>query len=158
MDFYTRKVFARIPSDDTTSMDGKRFFQQGYEVIAGGLRAANWINITANNLPDTKNKAYSYTPFMFSGGERGGPLATYLWSATRRPNMQLWTGTQVRRLIRTGSRVTGVEVEPFINGGYVGRALVKPTTGRVILSAGVYGTAKILFRSELYLIEVIEHC
>lgn len=86
---------------------------------------------------------------MFSGGERGGPLATYLKTASERPNFRLITDTSVRRLIRSGGRVTGVEIEgnPATGHGYAGVVNVTASTGRVILSAGVFGTAKVLFRS-----------
>lgn len=43
--------------------------------------------------------------------------------------------------------MTGAEVETSGKGGYSGTITVTPNTGRVILSAGVFGTAKILFRS-----------
>lgn len=141
------KVFSRIPGSDVPSMDGQRYLQQGYEVIAGALEKANWTNLTANDQPDSKQKVFSFTPFMFSGGERGGPMATYLVSASARDNFNLWANTMVRRVIRTGGQVTGVEVEPVTEDGYRGIVNITPGTGRVILSAGTFGTPKILFRS-----------
>ncbi|KAL1957005.1 hypothetical protein VTO42DRAFT_6494 [Malbranchea cinnamomea] len=141
------KVFARIPGSDIPSMDGKRYLQQGYEVIAGALRDAHWVNVTANDHPDDKQRTFSYTPFMFSGGERGGPMATYLVTASQRDNFKLWMNTMVRRVIREGGHITGVEVEPVTEDGYRGIVNVTPGTGRVILSAGTFGTPKILFRS-----------
>ena len=146
-------MFSRIPGSDVPSMDGKRYLQQGYEVLAGALEAANWTNLTANDEPDSKQKVFSYTPFMFSGGERGGPLATYLVSASERDNFNLWTNTMVRRVIRTAGRITGVEVEPLTEDGYRGIVNLTPDTGRVILSAGAFGTPKILFRSKFFI-----HC
>ncbi len=74
-------------------------------------------------------------------------MATYLVSASKRPEFTLWMNTPVRRLIRTGGHVTGVELE-CSSSGYIGNISVTPNTGRVILSAGTFASAKILLRSE----------
>lgn len=144
----TSRVFSRIPGTDTPSKDGKRYLQQGFNVISGGLANAGWKSVTANNVPNQKNHTYTHTPFMFSNGERGGPMATYLVTANARSNFDLWTGTAVKRVIRTGGHITGVEVEAYEEGGYVGTVNVTSITGRVILSAGTFGSAKILMRSK----------
>jgi cellobiose dehydrogenase (acceptor) len=141
------RVFSRIPGTDAPSTDGKRYYQQGFDVLAGGLGKGGWSKVTANSSPDRKNRTYSNAPFMFSGGQRGGPLATYLTSAKKRSNFNLWLNTSVRRVIREGGHITGVEVEPFLAGGYKGIVNVTATSGRVILSAGTFGSAKILMRS-----------
>lgn len=75
-------------------------------------------------------------------------MATYLVTANARSNFKLWTGTAVKRVIRTGGHVTGVEVEAYRDGGYVGVVNVTPGSGRVILSAGTFGSAKLLLRSK----------
>ncbi|KAI1369675.1 fungal cellulose binding domain-containing protein [Xylaria arbuscula] len=143
----TSRVFSRIPGTDAPSKDGKRYLQQGFDVISSGLADAGWTSVTANNVPDQKNHTYTHTPFMFSNGERGGPMATYLVTANARSNFDLWTGTGVKRVVRTGGHITGVEVEAYEEGGYVGTVNVTATTGRVVLSAGTFGSAKILMRS-----------
>lgn len=128
-------------------MDGKLYLQQGYNVIAGGLAASGWENITANNVPDEKNHTFAHTPYMYIHGERGGPMATYLVTANARSNFDMWLNTTVNRVIRNGSLITGVEVEAFLPGGYTGVVNVTANTGRVILSAGTFNTPKILYRS-----------
>ncbi|OCL14160.1 cellobiose dehydrogenase, partial [Glonium stellatum] len=139
----TSRVFSRIPGTDHPSMDGKLYYQQGFEVLSSALAAAGWKNVTANEVPDQKNMTFSHTPYMFSNGERGGPLATYLVTASKRKNFALWMNTAVRRVVRTGGHVTGIELE----SGYCGVVNVTAGTGRVILSAGTFGSTKILFRS-----------
>ncbi|ORY64787.1 fungal cellulose binding domain-containing protein [Pseudomassariella vexata] len=141
------RVFSRIPGTDHPSMDGTLYLQQGFNVLASGLKAGGWAEITANSVPDQKNHTYAHTPYMFSNGERGGPMATYLVSAHARSNFKLWTDTTVKRVIRTGGHITGVEVEPQAAGGYAGVVNVTPISGRVILSAGTFGSAKLLLRS-----------
>lgn len=142
------RVFSRIPGTDHPSKDGKLYYQQGFDVLAGGLATAGWQNITANQQPDAKNHTFSHTPYMFSNGERGGPMATYLVTANARSNFKLWMNTAVKRVVRQGGHITGLEVEAFGDGGYAGVVNVTKVTGRVILSAGTFGSAKLLLRSK----------
>lgn len=74
-------------------------------------------------------------------------MATYLVTASARPNFKLWMNSTVEKVIRTGGHITGVQVSAYGNGGYQGIVNVTPKTGRVILSAGTFGSAKILLRS-----------
>lgn len=74
-------------------------------------------------------------------------MATYLVTASKRANFGMWENTSVRRVIRVGGHITGVEVEPYASGGYTGIVNVTAVTGRVVLSAGTFGTTKILMRS-----------
>lgn len=140
-------MFSRIPGTDAPSVDGKRYLQEGFNVLSGGLKSSGWTEVTANNSPDKKNRTVAHSPFMFSGGERGGPLATYLASASNRGNFKMWLNTAVKRVIREGGHITGVEVEAFRDGGYKGIINVTSISGRVVLSAGTFGSAKLLLRS-----------
>jgi len=140
------RTFERIPFTDRPSMDGVLYKPQGYDIIGGALAASGWDNITANAEPASKNFTFSHPEHMFSGGERGGPLATYLVTASERDNFQLVHSTAVNRVVRTGSQITGVELQAYLKGGQCGVVKVK-TGGKVILSAGAFGTPKILFRS-----------
>lgn len=83
---------------------------------------------------------------MFSNGERGGPMATYLVDAKELPNFTLMVNTTVNRVIRDGTAATGVEVQAFLPGGQCGDIKLA-TGGNVILAAGAFGSPKILFRS-----------
>ncbi|KAK4448586.1 cellobiose dehydrogenase [Podospora aff. communis PSN243] len=141
------RVFSRIPGSDAPSTDGRRYYQEGFNVLSTGLKNAGWTQVTANSSPDAKNRTVAHSPFMFSGGERGGPLATYLASASKRGNFKLWLNTAVKRVIREGGHITGVEVEAFRDGGYAGVIPVTSVTGRVVLSAGTFGSAKLMLRS-----------
>ena len=140
------RVFNRIPFTEFPSADGILYKPQGYDVVAGALAAAGWENVTADDVPAKKNFTLSHPNQMFSHGERGGPMATYLVTASERKNFKLITNTTVNRVVRSGSKITGVEIEAFLKGGQCGTVKVK-STGKVILSAGAFGTPKILFRS-----------
>ena len=145
----TNRVFSRIPGTYTPSADGKIYLPQGYNVIANGLKQSGWTEVAANSDPGRKNRTFTHTPYMYSHGERGGPLATYLVTANARNNFKLWTKTSVKRVIRNGGHIIGVEVEPYLDGGYVGIVNITSVTGRVVLSAGTFGSAKLLLRSKL---------
>lgn len=150
-------VFSRIPGTDRTSTDGA--FAPGYDggwaPVADALTAGGWREVRANEEPEEKNHTFSYANFFIVDGQRNGPQATYLVSASRRSNFHMAMNTMVRRAVRdaSGARVTGVEVEPGDTAGADGSALcsgvvnVTPGKGRVILSGGYFGTAKMLFRS-----------
>ncbi|EHL03777.1 putative Cellobiose dehydrogenase [Glarea lozoyensis 74030] len=142
----TERVFSRIPGTDHPSMDGQRYLQSGYDVIADGLANAGWKYVTANDAPSEKNRTFAHAPHMFSGGERGGPMATYLVTANGRSNFHMWLNTSVERIQRDGGHATGLDVVAFNNGGRVGTVKLAPK-GRVVLSAGAFGTPKLLFRS-----------
>lgn len=151
------RVFSRIPGTDRPSTDGA--FAPGYDggwaVVADALRAANWSEVKGNLEADQKNRTFSYPNFFIKDGQRDGPHATYLVSASQRSNFKMMMNTMVRRVVRNGSYITGVEVEPSATGALdvsnpgvcAGEIPVMPQGGRVILSGGFFGTAKMLLRS-----------
>jgi cellobiose dehydrogenase (acceptor) len=141
----TDRVFKRIPGTDTPSVDGKRYKQEGFNVLAKAFTADGWKSVTANDVPAQKDRVFSHSPFMYENGQRQGPLGSYLVTATGRSNFKLWMNTAVRRVIRTGGKATGVELDGGV-GGYCGTVKLN-AGGRVILSAGTFGSAKVLFRS-----------
>ena len=143
----TDRVFSRIPGTDHPSMDGKRYLTDPFDVIRMGLAASNWTEVTANDVPAMKNRTYAHPPHMFSGGERGGPMATYLVSAMGRSNFHLWINTSVERINRVGGHAVSLDLVATSDGGRQGTVSLTPTTGRVVLSAGAFGTPKLLFRS-----------
>lgn len=82
---------------------------------------------------------------QFINGKRGGPVATYLQTALARSNFVYKDYTLVSNVIRNGSTITGVKT----NNTALGPNGVIPLNpnGRVILSAGSYGSPRILFQS-----------
>jgi cellobiose dehydrogenase (acceptor) len=141
----TDRVFKRIPGTDTPSVDGKRYKQEGFEVLSTAFKSAGWKQVTANDVPEQKHNVFSHSPFMYENGQRQGPLGSYLVTASQRSNFKLWLNTAVRRVVRSGGKATGVELDGG-NGGYCGTVNLNPG-GRVILSAGTFGSTKLLFRS-----------
>lgn len=151
MEAATGRVFDRIPGTWHPSQDGEVYYAQGFNTLAAGLNASGWDYVVPNDSPDMKNRTFGHSTFMYSNGERGGPLATYLASAAARSNVfTLWTDTAVNRIVRDGSLATGVEVTCSGDGGYTGTVNLTPGTGRVVVSAGAFGTPKLLFRSKYH--------
>jgi cellobiose dehydrogenase (acceptor) len=136
------RVFKRIPGTDTPSMDGKRYKQEGFDVLSGALGADGWKSVVANDQQNQKNRVYSHSPFMYENGQRQGPLGAYLPTSLARKNFKLLMNTMARRVVRTGGKATGVELE----SGYCGTVNLNPG-GRVILSSGTFGSTKLLYRS-----------
>lgn len=144
----TERAFKRIPGTWQPSMDRELYLHQGYDVLTKGLSASGWEYVVGNDVPERKNRTFGHGQFMFSGGQRSGPLATYLASAVARPDVfSLWTDTAVDRIVRKGAHATGVEVSCSAGTGYSGTVNLTPGKGRVIVSAGAFGTPKLLFRS-----------
>ncbi|KAJ1308933.1 hypothetical protein OPQ81_004617 [Rhizoctonia solani] len=139
------KVKARLPATDTPSTDGKRYLTQVYDVVKSILDKQNYSAITINNNPNAKDHVYGYPGYYVQGGKRTGPMDTYLKTAKTRSNFKLLSNTKVLSLVRNGAQITGVQTD---NKSINGNGVIQLTSkGRVILSAGPFGTAKILFGS-----------
>ncbi|KAJ7363784.1 cellobiose dehydrogenase [Mycena albidolilacea] len=141
---YTAALKARLPPTDAPSTDGKRYLEEVSNVVAQLLIPQGYRNVTINNSPNDKDHIYGYSAYDFVKGKRGGPVATYLQTSLARKNFQLKLNTYVWNVIRNGSQITGVKTND--TGVQDGIYPLKPG-GRVILSAGTYGSARILFRS-----------
>ncbi|RYO74473.1 hypothetical protein DL764_010817 [Monosporascus ibericus] len=142
------RVFSRIPGTTRPSMDGGLYMHQGVDVLSGAFEAAGWENVPEpNSAPTKKNHTFGATTYMFANGERGGPLATYLVSAAERENFSLLMNQSVRRAIRMGGYVTGLELDCVQPDGNLGVVSLTPGTGRAIFAAGTFGSAKLLLRS-----------
>lgn len=144
----TERVFTKIPGTHVPSSDGMLNLQQGAGVLEYAYETAGWARETSNDTPEQKTqmRVFTNTTFMYGNGERGGPMATYLVEADARSNFELWQNTMVERVIRDGSKVTGLELKSMGDGGRDGSVSIS-SNGGVVLSAGAFGTPKILFRS-----------
>ncbi|QRV90517.1 GMC oxidoreductase [Ceratobasidium sp. AG-Ba] len=72
-------------------------------------------------------------------------MDTYLKTARARPNFTLLTGTKALSVLRNGNQITGVQTDNASAGDNGVFTLTKK--GRVILAAGVFGTARLLYQS-----------
>ncbi len=78
-------------------------------------------------------------------GKRAGPVATYFRTAKTRKSFTYKQYVYVLNVVRNGAQIIGVKT----NDTSLGPDGVIPltTNGRVVLSAGSFGTPRILFRS-----------
>lgn len=76
-----------------------------------------------------------------NNGIRFSAYNAFLEPVRNRPNLVIWTGTEVSRLVITDGRVTGVEVLRK------GQPVTVSCRGEVVLSAGAIGTPVILMAS-----------
>ncbi|KAG8929895.1 hypothetical protein FRC02_004902 [Tulasnella sp. 418] len=138
------KLKAKLPSTDVPSPDGKRYLDQVYDVVKTLLNSKGYNPATINDNADWKDSVYGHPAYNFVGGKRSGPL-TYLRSSKTRANFNVMTYTNVIGVVRNGAAVTGVRIN---NTAYGGNGIVPLTTkGRVVLSAGAFGSPRILFQS-----------
>ncbi len=98
--------------------------------------AAGYQRVDDHNAPNATGAGP--TPMNTIDGIRQSTALTYLAQARRRPNLTIRSGVLVDRVVLEGKRAVGIR-------------LAKPAevlhAGRVILSAGTYGSPAILMRS-----------
>ncbi|KAJ7049422.1 cellobiose dehydrogenase [Mycena amicta] len=141
-----------LPPTDAPSTDGKRYLEQVSTVVANLLTPQGYRSATINDSPNQKDHVYGFAAYDFIGGQRGGPVATYLQTALARKNFQLQMYTNVMNVVRNGSQITGVITNDtsVLNGFFPLNPNVRTTVNTratLILSQGTYGSARLLFRS-----------
>ncbi|KAF8543135.1 hypothetical protein BDD12DRAFT_774183 [Trichophaea hybrida] len=139
----TERARKRIPGTYNPSQDGKIWFPESFDVLGRMVKSMGWTKVAANQDVDRKNRAFSRTPFMNIRGERGGPMESYLLEALPRRGFEIWYGARVERVIRKKGVVSGVE---FIKDGER-QEVHLAKGGKAILSAGTFGSPKILWQS-----------
>jgi cellobiose dehydrogenase (acceptor) len=133
----------RIPGTTKPGTDGRMWFGEAFEVFGDMVRREGWTEVEANRHMDCKRNCFARVPFSNFHGERGGPLGSYFLEARKRANFEVVFGARVERVVRTAGKVVGVQL---VKDGK--REVVEVAEGaKVILSAGVFGSAKILWQS-----------
>jgi cellobiose dehydrogenase (acceptor) len=142
------KVHAKQPSTDNPSADGKRYLQSGFEAAREWLvESAGYAEVGLNDGWENhqKTKVFGHPIYNYEGGQRSGPVKTYLQSALKRDNFHFQTGTKVVRVIRDGQTATGVEIQ--LKGSNATSIVNIAKSGRVILSAGALLSPQLLMWS-----------
>lgn len=119
----------------------KSWFQEAWSVLGMMARGAGCTR--AEEGETAGDRRYARVPFMSISGERGGPLQAYYLRAAQRGNFRIVFGARVERVLRDGGTATGVE---YIQDGERRIAMLKEG-GKVVLSAGAFGSPKILWQS-----------
>ncbi|KAF1347413.1 FAD/NAD(P)-binding domain-containing protein [Lizonia empirigonia] len=142
------KVHSKQPSTDNPSADGKRYLQSGFEAAKEWLvDGAGYTEVGLNDGWENhqKTKVFGHPIYNYEGGQRSGPVKTYLQSALQRPNFHFQTGTKVVRVIRDGQTATGVEIK--LTGSNTTSIVNIAKGGRVVLSAGALLSPQLLMWS-----------
>ncbi|MBI5260170.1 MAG: GMC family oxidoreductase N-terminal domain-containing protein [Burkholderiales bacterium] len=116
-----------------------------WEILDAFAAAARQAGIPAtDDFNRGNNEGVGYFEVNQRKGVRWNATKAFLRPVQKRPNLQVWTGAQVTRLIvepgEGGPRVTGVEVHPA--GG--GALIAARATREVVMAAGAVGTPQIL--------------
>lgn len=138
------RLYERNPGTTLPSADGKRYDQQLYSILSNFLGNLGWKSVDMIEQPDEKFEVYSYPAWNIQDGKRAGPVRTYLPLAQELDNFSLQLGSKVIRLVRSGSQVTGVELETATGER---KTVGLADGGRVVLSAGALSTPRILYNS-----------
>ena len=88
------------------------------------------------------NEGVGYFDVNQRAGIRWNATKAFLRPAFPRPNLQVWTGAHINRVVFDGVRATGVEIAP-LGGGEPVTAQLAPG-GEVVLATGSIGSPQIL--------------
>lgn len=148
------RLYERVPGQSYGSEDGVRYNDDSYGVISKFLGAQGWKETDLiDGSIDARTDVYGRPPWMVADGMRAGPVRTYLPEAQKLDNFEMMLNTKVVRAVRTGSAISGVEVETA-----AGKRVIYNVNkgGKVVLSAGALSTPRILFNSGIGPAEQLE--
>ncbi|KAJ6146178.1 hypothetical protein N7497_008160 [Penicillium chrysogenum] len=138
------RLYKRNPGTTLPSADGKRYDQGLYNVLSKFLSGLGWKSVDMITEPNEKHQIYSYPSWNVQDQMRAGPVRTYLPAAAKLDNFHLALRTKVIRLVRSGSQVTGVEVQTPSGRSQI---ITVAPHGRVVLAAGALSTPRLLWNS-----------
>ncbi|KAF9031335.1 GMC oxidoreductase, partial [Hymenopellis radicata] len=137
------KLYERNPGTTLPSADGQYYDTAVYDIMSTLLANNSWTEVDAVASPEEKHNVYSHPPWNIQDSQRAGPVRTYLPLAQSMDNFELMLDTKVTRVVRTGSTITGVEIETNST-----REIINLNAGgKVVLAAGALSTPRLLFNS-----------
>ncbi|CAJ0544420.1 Ff.00g036070.m01.CDS01 [Fusarium sp. VM40] len=138
------RLYARNPGTLEPSQNKQRYDTGLYNTLSGFFNTIGWKSVDMIKQPNEKHQVYSWPSWNVKDAQRAGPVKTYLPLAQKQKNFTLRLGTKVIRVVRSGSKATGVEVETADGK----KQIIKlAKNGRVVLSAGALTTPRLLFNS-----------
>ena len=111
------------------------------KMIEAGTQIGLEYREDVNHLPPGAGDNIGWVQQTRRGRRRQSAARTYLRAAAKRPNLQIITGAQVRRVVFDGTRAVGVE---FARNGQTSVPEQVDATAEVILAAGAIGSPHIL--------------
>ncbi|KAG2137938.1 GMC oxidoreductase-domain-containing protein [Suillus clintonianus] len=144
------------------------------KVSYGGRKPGIWeefihVGTTYHKRPyadDTDDletcNTYSPWPKYIGGttGRRSDAAHHYIYNQAHNPNLQLWVGKRVKRVIFEDKRAVGVEFisDPVTCPGADQSSSIVRASKLVVVSAGAFGSPTILERSGIGAERVLKHC
>ncbi|KAH7325662.1 GMC oxidoreductase [Stachybotrys elegans] len=147
------EFYQRLPGTILASEDGKRYEDEAFGVMARFLDANGWKEENALENVEAKEMVYTHPPWSITNGLRDTPARSILPDAEALPNFTLELNSKVLRAIRTGSLVTGVEIE---HANSTREIIELKKGGSLVLAGGTHSTPRILFNSGIGPVEQIE--
>jgi cellobiose dehydrogenase (acceptor) len=139
------RLYSRNPGTTLPSADGERYSQGLYFSLSRVLGRFGFQSVDMIEEPNEKHEVFSHPSWNINNQIRAGPLRTYLPLANQRSNFELRTESKVLRLVRNGSKITGVEIAA--GTGNTTEIVSIKSGGRVILAAGALSSPRILWNS-----------
>lgn len=139
------RVWSLNPGTSVPSKNGQLYDQGMYDTVAEYLDSQGWSAVNQTEERNTKTKAYSHPNWDIGNTMRVGPLRTYLPLAEAEENFSYQLNSTVRRVLRDGASITGIEYSDDATGAVSNITLNEG--GKVILAAGPWNTPRILFNS-----------
>ncbi|KAJ5533328.1 hypothetical protein N7494_009880 [Penicillium frequentans] len=138
------RLYKRNPGTILPSADGKYYDQGLYKVLSKFLRKLGWTSVNMITQPNEKYQVYSHPAWNVQDQKRAGPVRTYLPLAQKSNKFTLSLHTKVLRVVRSGSQITGVELQTASGETEI---VSVADNGRVILAGGALATPRLLFNS-----------
>ncbi|RAH44617.1 FAD/NAD(P)-binding domain-containing protein [Aspergillus brunneoviolaceus CBS 621.78] len=141
------RLYLRNPGSSLPSADSQRYDQVLYIILANFFSRLGWRSM---DISAQRNEKHGLEPprLEHQGYKPAGPLRTYLPQALQRDNFSLRMNAKVTRVVRDGSRATGVELI-FPDRNNTTEIIPLAPRGRVVLSAGALSSPRILFNSSI---------
>jgi cellobiose dehydrogenase (acceptor) len=142
----SERLYSRNRGTTLPSADGKLYEQGLYNSLSKVLGRFGYQSVDMIEQPNERHEVFSHPSWNVKNQLRAGPLRTYLPLAQERGNFELRTGTKVIRVVRDGSKVTGVEIEAATGSSETEIVSIKPN-GRVVLAGGALQSPRVLWNS-----------
>jgi cellobiose dehydrogenase (acceptor) len=140
------RLYSRNRGTTLPSADGKLYEQKLYKSLSKVLGRFGFQSVDMIEQPNEKHEVFSHPSWNVKDQLRAGPLRTYLPLAQERGNFALRTGTKVIRIVRDGSKMTGVEIEAATGINKNEIISIKPN-GRIVLAGGATQSPRVLWNS-----------
>ncbi|KAH7010906.1 GMC oxidoreductase [Microdochium trichocladiopsis] len=138
------ELYEHLPGTNLASEDGKRYDDAAFDITSRFLLANGWSETDAIKDPEAKELVYAHPAWSIANGLRDTPVRKILDAAKARACFSLQLGAKVLRAVRTGSKVTGVEVE---RADGTREIIPLAEDGALLVAAGTHSTPRVLFNS-----------